>query len=276
MQEYRNDLNAIRSHYERYNERERLSTHLGQLEFTRSREIIVRYLPKPPAVALDIGGAVGRYSCWLASKGYEVHLVDPVPALVEQAEEASREQSDNPISSCRVGDARELGFPDSTADAILMLGPLYHLVHRADRLIALREAYRAMKAGGHLFAAGISRFASAIDGLAQGFIHDPEFRKILERDLKEGQHRNHTKNLTYFTDAYFHLPGELETEVVETGFECVSMVAVDGLAGMLQNFDYHWEDEVHREALLHLLRSIEGEPSILGASPHIMCVARKR
>ncbi len=248
---------------------------MGQLEFVRSQEIIKRYLPDPPAVILDVGGAAGRYACWLAGERYDVHLVDPVPLLVEQAENASRNQPESPIKSCRVGDARKMEFPNSMADAILMFGPLYHLVERIDRLKALREAYRTLKGGGFLFAAGISRFASAVDGLIHGFIHDPEFKKILDRDLKDGQHRNHTNNLTYFTDAYFHLPGELQSEAEEAGFEHIRTMAVEGLAYMIQNLEYHWHDEDRRESLLRVLRFIESESSILGASPHIMCIVKK-
>jgi ubiquinone/menaquinone biosynthesis C-methylase UbiE len=68
------------------------------------------------------------------------------------------------------------------------MGPLYHLVEAADRLQALAEAYRVLKPGGTVFAVGISRFASSIDGLASGYFLDPAFRAIMLGDLEDGQH----------------------------------------------------------------------------------------
>src|SRR5204862_445674 len=100
----------------------------------------------------------------------------------------------------------------------LLLGPLYHLTEPSDRLAALREAHRVLRGGGIIFAAAISRFASALDGLVRGFLHDEQFVRIVERDLKDGQHRNPTEHPAYFTTAFFHHPDELRAEVEEAGF----------------------------------------------------------
>ena len=127
-----------------------------------------------------------------------------------------------------------------------------------------------------LFAVGISRFASAIDALGREFIKDPEFLKIVDQDLKSGHHRNPTHNLSYFTDAYFHYPEELQCEIEESGFQNIEMVAIDGLGYVLRNFEKNWSDNTLRESFLALLRRLQGEPSLLGASPHIMSIARKR
>src|SRR5262249_53194187 len=143
-----------------------------------------------------------------AGRGYEVHLVDPVRELVEQAR-----QLDARIASCSVGDARTLNQKDQSADCVLLLGPLYHLIDASDRQAALNEAFRVLQPGGLLFAAAISRFASALDGLARNFLADPAFAKIVERDLATGVHENVTGKIEYFTTAQFHRPEELEKEV---------------------------------------------------------------
>jgi ubiquinone/menaquinone biosynthesis C-methylase UbiE len=266
---------AVRSYYEQFDERERLDAGPGQIEFVRTQEILRRLLPPPPAVILDVGGAAGRYACWLAREGYEVHLVDPVARLVEQAREASASQLDAQITSCTVGDARSLDFDAATADALLLFGPLYHLVEIEDRLAALREALRVLRPGGLLCAVGISRFASAIDGMVRGFLQDPQFVQIVEDDLRDGRHRNPTGNIHYFTEAYFHHPDELRAEVEQVGFEFRQTLAIDGVGGMVVELERYWREKTLRERILEVLRKLEAEPALIGASPHIMAVARK-
>ena len=227
------------------------------------------------ATCLAVGGAAGRYASWLAKGGYEVHLVDPVPVHVQQAQAASDAQPETPIASCTLGDARELEFEDAGADAILLLGPLYHLVEPQDRARALSEAFRVLKPGGHLFAVGISRFASTIDGLDSGYFLDPVFQEIMRRDLEDGQHRNPTDNSAYFMDTFFHHPDELKAEVAGAGFEIAGLLAVEGISYMMTDFDKNWNIESRREFLLEIIAKLEAEPSLIGASPHIMCVGVK-
>jgi len=269
-------LNNILNYYGNlFNEQARLSDVWGQIEYIRTQHIIRRYLKRPPALVLDIGGAAGRYSCWLAQEGYEVHLVDPVPLHVQQAQKASATQPETPIASCTPGDARQLRFADGIADAVLLMGPLYHLVEPADRNRALVEAYRVLKPGGHVFAVGISRFASSIDGLASGYFHDPAFREILLHDLEDGQHRNTTQNPVYFTTAFLHHPVELAAEVAQVGFQKVALLAIEGMSYLVKNLDGLWGDATLREFVLGLIGKLEQEPSLIGASPHVMCVAQK-
>jgi ubiquinone/menaquinone biosynthesis C-methylase UbiE len=266
---------TVVSYYSGYNEQDRLSDGWGQVEFVRTQSILRRYLQRPPAVVLDIGGAAGRYACWLAQEGYQVHLVDPVPLHIQQAQAASAAQPETPIVSCRLGDARRLEFDAGQADAVLLMGPLYHLVQAPDRRRALREAYRVLKPGGILFAAAISQFASTIDGLKSGYWLDPPFREIIRRDLQDGQHRNPTQNQAYFTDSFFHHPEELEAEVAKVGFAVQALLAVEGVSYMTKDLAQSWAVEDHRTFLLELIQQMEQEPSLIGASPHIMCVASK-
>ncbi len=104
-----------------------------------------------------------------------MHLVDAHPLHVELARQASLAQPDASLAEIVVGDARSLKRPDTSVDVVLLLGPLYHLTERPDRLKALCEAYRILRPGSFLFAVGISRFASVLDGLRQGFLDDPAF-----------------------------------------------------------------------------------------------------
>ncbi|MCE2436052.1 MAG: class I SAM-dependent methyltransferase, partial [Candidatus Latescibacteria bacterium] len=118
-------------------------------------------------------------------------------------------------------------------------------------------------------------FASLLDGIRSGAILDPAFRAIVERDLKDGQHRNPDENKDYFTTAYFHRPEELTAEITECGFTQCQTLAIEGTAWLLGDIKDQLEDPKRREILLDAIQKLEAEPSLLGASPHIMAVAQK-
>lgn len=112
----------------------RLSEGHNRLEQVRVQELMTRHLPASPAVVCDIGGGTGPHALWLAEHGYTVHLLDAMPLHIEQALDLDSRKT---LASAVVGDARQLPYADSSADAILLFGPLYHLTGRADRLQVL-------------------------------------------------------------------------------------------------------------------------------------------
>ncbi len=266
----------ILSFYRQTRESERLTNDVrGQIEFARTQEIITRYLPPPPAVVLDIGGGSGPYACWLAKAGYEVHLVDPVDLHIEQAKEASNQQPEHPIASISLGDARDLRFSSTSADVVLLLGPLYHLIDKSERLSALKEAHRVLRNGGIMVAAGISRFASLLDCFFQDRLNNPVSRGIVQLDLETGYHRNPTESLEFFTDAYLHRPEELGPEVTEAGFQHQATLAVQGPTWFFESVERYWADPDQRAVVLDFIRKVEAEPSILGMSAHILAIGTK-
>jgi SAM-dependent methyltransferase len=245
------------------------------LERARTWDILDRHLPPPPGLVLDVGGAAGAYAFGLAERGYAVHLVDPVPLHVQQALETSANRATGRLASATIGDARALDRPAASVDVLLMLGPLYHLLDRADRLAALVEARRVLTPGGRLFAAAISRFASLLDGLRGELFDQPLFPPIVERDLADGQHRNDTGLAKFFTTAFFHRPDELGAEVEEAGFTLEGVLAVEGPAALMPDLRRRWEAPAQRQTLLRFLRMVEREPSLSGASFHLLAVARR-
>jgi ubiquinone/menaquinone biosynthesis C-methylase UbiE len=263
------------SHYASGYEASRLHTASGKLDRERTRELLQRFLPSSPATILDVGGGPGGHACWLAKRGYEVHLIDIVPLHVQMAEDASALQPETPLASAIVGDARSLHWEDESVQAVLLFGPLYHLTDKADRFKALHEAHRVLVSGGIFMAVGISRFASTLDGLRAGYLKDPQFAAIVERDLQNGRHKNPSEKKEYFMDAFFHHPDELRDEVNEAGFEVTGIYGVEGPCWMLSDFEDWWRDAKLRERLLHLARTLETEPSLLGMSSHLMVVATK-
>src|SRR5439155_21742414 len=133
---------------------------------------------------------------WSAEEGSERHLVGAAGRLVEEARRHNAKSSP-PSASLAVADARRLPQQDASAAAVLVMGPLYHLPSAADRVTSLREAFRVLVKDGVAVVAAISRYASALDGLARKLSVDPRFVKIRDRDLADGQHRNDTDNVDY-------------------------------------------------------------------------------
>jgi ubiquinone/menaquinone biosynthesis C-methylase UbiE len=265
---------VITDYYERTPEESRLEQGAFQLEHLRTRELIERHAPPPPADVLDVGGAAGAYALWLAERGYTVHLLDAVPRLVEEARRRSA-AAPRGLASCRVADARALPAASQSVSLVLLLGPLYHLVDAADRATALREAARVLRPGGVLIAAGISRWASALDGLARDLYADERYMRIVEHDLRDGQHRNPTERLDYFTTAYFHRPEELRAEVADAGFHVRGLYGVEGPAWIFPDITTRLQDHTRRTALLHICRMLESEPSVVGCSAHLLAVGQK-
>ena len=263
----------IQEYYAREPEETRLERGPFQLERARTLELIRRHAPSPPARIIDVGGAAGVYAFELAAQGYEVHLVDASERLVL---EARRRNAAAVLASCEVGDARALPQPDAFADAVLLFGPLYHLTERDDRLAALREARRVLRPGGALLAAAISRYASALDGITRDLFADPRFTAIVERDLAEGQHRNGTERKEYFTTSYFHTPEDLAAEIGAAGLTLGGVYGIEGPGWLLADFGERWNDPRRREDILRVARQLEEEPSIRGASAHLMAVATRR
>lgn len=261
----------IAAYYDEGKERDRLTAGGESLELVRTKELLQRLLPAPLADVLDVGGGAGVYAAWLARLGYRVRLIDPMPLHVEQARAAAAAQPEKPFTVA-LGDARQLAADPASVDAVLLMGPLYHLTERIDRITALREAYRVLRPGGVVLAVGISRMASLLDALRQGVLHRPEAATIVERDLRTGQHRNPDRVVGWFTTAYFHTPNELREEVAAAGFETEPVFGIEGPGGYVGT---GWSDPDRREGVLLAARAVEQEPSIIGLSAHLLMVGRK-
>jgi ubiquinone/menaquinone biosynthesis C-methylase UbiE len=262
----------IRDHYENLVEEDlRIREGLGRLELVRTREVIRRYLSGGRLRILDVGGATGVHAEWLLAAGHRVHLVDPVPGLVDKASERLGEL---PGFSAEVGDARALNADDRSYDAVLLFGPLYHLIEREDRLRAWREAARVVESSGLVFGMGITRFASLFDGLTSGFLFNTSFRRVVDRDLETGQHRNPSRDPAWFTTAYFHHPDELAQEAQEAGLTILETVGIEGLAAWLPSLAERWNDPDDRETILFSARAVETETSLRGLSPHLVSIAQ--
>jgi ubiquinone/menaquinone biosynthesis C-methylase UbiE len=264
----------ILSYYNTGVEKDRLYTDIFQLEKERTEEIILRYLPEEKIRILDVGGGTGHYSFWLKEHAHEVHLVDPVRFNIDEAKKIASEKKNIP-ESILLAEARDLPFKENSFDLILLMGPLYHLTKKDERMEALKESHRVLKKGGRILAVGISRYASLFDGFFRNLIKDPDFFQIVENDISTGQHRNFTSKLAYFTTAYFHFPEELKNEIREAGFQTQDMIAIESFGWMIPDFVKKWAVKDYRPLLLESIRRVEKNKDLMSMSAHFMVVALK-
>ena len=180
------------AYYDAGTEFNRLRTGIGRIEFERTKEILLETLPKAPAVICDVGGAYGEYAWWLTSLGYKVHLFDLSEKNIEMSSLLSEEYEGYSLEAAEVCDARSVPREDESCDAVLFMGPFYHITDHGERIKAVRECYRLLKPGGVLYTASLTPFSCLLhnitvyrpfaeEGEKNTWIEDPGFITVLMR-----------------------------------------------------------------------------------------------
>lgn len=272
------DIQQILNFYNSGAEIDRLKKGAGIIEWERTQEIISRYIKSDKQVIYDIGGGIGRYSRWLASLGNEVHLFDLSSYMVNYVKELDIKE--NLFSTIEVGDARTINKPEGSADIVLLMGPLYHLTERSERLKALNESARLLKEGGLIIVSAISRFGSTLKGLSgygtkYNSMEDDEFLEMIFNELSTGQHIPPNKYPNFITRAFFHTIDELENEINSSALKHVKTLSVEGPIWIIPDLEQRWANDKNRERLLNICRKVEEERSLAGMSLHLIAVAQK-
>jgi SAM-dependent methyltransferase len=258
----------LQAYYARGQEAARLEHGAGLVEYLRTVEIMQRTLPAAPAVVADIGGGPGRYTDWLVERGFQVIHRDLVAEHVHDV--ASRHSG----VDTRVGDARDLDLADDSVDAVLLLGPIYHLRERHDRVQALREARRIVRRTGVVLVAAISRWGGRLDGMLVQRLHEirPAFASIVEEGERTGWIRAaHEAGFSCAT----HRPDELRAEIEDAGLKIETLVSLEGVSFALSDLDERLDVPDERQLLLDTLRRLDTVPELLGVGPHLLAVARR-
>lgn len=219
----------------------------------------------------DIGGGPGRYSLWLAALGYRVLHRDVVALHVDQFRDQA---AGNPRIDSAVADARDPGLHPGSADAVLLLGPLYHLDRRADRVKALAAAAQVARPGGLVFAAAISRWAARLDGVLRNRLYQSS---PLAEALLTGSER--TGRLTPLSPGeftgYTHRPGQLRAEITASGLRLTDLVSVEGPAFLLSDLGERLADDQDRRVVIETAAALERVPELIGIGPHLLATAHR-
>lgn len=277
---------AVLAGYNAGIERNRLRAGIGLIEFERTKEILLDKLPDPPAIIYDIGGGYGEYSWWLSALGYEVHLFDLSKTNIRMSEELSNEYPNVRLKSAVVCDARSVPRPDRSADAILLMGPLYSITEYKERILAIKESFRLLKDDGLLFSAALTPYSVLISRLAVYHMDDTKNRKelddpavisIIKRALIDGCYINPERKIANgLGSSHLHTSKALKEELSCGGFITSAVHGVMGGAWLAPNLDELLKDEKTREVLMNTVRMLDTHEEIIGLSGHLLAVSRKK
>jgi ubiquinone/menaquinone biosynthesis C-methylase UbiE len=263
-------MNAIKRFYDTdaHTEWERLDRH--RTEFAVTIRALAEFLPEPPAKILDIGGGPGRYAIALSQQEHDVTLVDlSQESLVRAAKHA--EAANVRLTAIEAGNALDLSaHPSSAYDAVLLMGPLYHLINLEERRAAVQEARRLLKPNGRIFAAFLTRY-SALRVCAERF---PQWlfenQDYADRIMATGMHQGEWG----FTTAYYAHIHEIEPFMEANGFSTLQMVGCEGIVA-------HDEERINalegdaREWWADLNYRLGKDALLHGAATHLLYIGHK-
>lgn len=154
----------------------------------------------------------------------------------------------------------------------MLLGPIYHLRRRDQRLRALREAWRVVRPGGPVFVAAISRWAPRLDGELRARLYEsvPAIRELTPRVERTGWM---PPLFPGSFSAYCHRPQQLRAELRGAGFRVQDLVAVEGMGFVLEDLDERLVDPLARSVVLDTARATGRVPELLGIGPHLLATA---
>ena len=265
------DVRDVRDYYEGGVDQEDARLEQHQLERDLTWRHLARYLP-PAGSILDVGAATGAYTLGLCRLGYSVTAVDLSAALLERARRRLASEGMDGRAQFVVADARDLGAVRGTAfDAVLLMGPLYHLVLEQDRQEAIRQATARLRGGGLLFSTFLSRLGVLGDLMKRTpeWIERPhEVRSLLGRGRRpDDQPRGGFRG-------YFARVSEIAPLHESLGLRTMALAGVEPVISA-DDESYNKLSTPQRELWLDLLFEVSSEATTVGSSRHLLYVGQK-
>jgi SAM-dependent methyltransferase len=268
--------------YDAYGEREweRLDRDFFHyLEWEGTTEYLDRFLPEEGRI-LDIGGAAGRYTVWLAQQGYEVELRDLSEGQLELAREKVAEFGVGESVTVGRGDVRDLDFAADTFDATLCLGgPISHVVDAAERENAIRELRRVTRSGGPVFVSVMGLLAAVLNTVkSTGRIDEEWDDYAILPDLVRDQ--DYTGDLCerhdarpMMADCHFFRAAELASLLEAGGLTVETLAALEGV-GSIRRDGFDSLDDDRRRVIRGVNDQLREDRSVVDCSSHMLGVAR--
>ena len=255
----------IVNYYEQYDEEGRLLSKHGQVEYITTMKFIDKYLA-PGMKIIEIGAATGRYSHSLARRGYTVDAVELVKHNIELFKQNTTSGEHISITQANAMDLSD--FESNKYDITLLLGPMYHLFSKEDKLRALSEAIRVTKRGGIIFVAYCMGDASILAyGFGKGEIHN-----LIEKCMLN------TETFDTFSNPWdlFELHRKEDIDALRAYFDVTQLhfVATDGYTNHIRELVNGMDEKTYDVFLKYHLATCERQ-DMIGYSNHTLDIFRK-
>ena len=265
------DLTDIRKMYNTGwdTEANRLERH--QLEADITWRYLNQYLPAQSRL-LEVGFGTGFYTFPLARRGYQITAVDLANEYVTRCKARAEELDLSDQIDFRTGDARKLGgIPRGKFEAVLLMGPLYHLLLETDRAAALRSAYECLKPGGVILSAMLSRFGVLGDLIKT----NPSWIENQEEVWSLARHGQRSAGAPKGGfRGYFVRLDEIAPMHETVGFRTLKIAGVEPVISA-DDESYNTLEGMQRDLWLDLLFEVSAEQSMVASSRHILYVGQK-
>ncbi|MGN1104595.1 MAG: class I SAM-dependent methyltransferase [Candidatus Coproplasma sp.] len=260
-------MGYLEDYYNSYDEEGRLACRHGQVEYLTTMKYIGECIAgiADPAI-LEVGAGTGRYSVTLAKHGYKITALELVPHNLEQL--ISKLDGSERISAMQ-GNALDLSaLPDSAYDLTMLLGPMYHLYTREDKLKALAEAVRVTKPGGYILVA----YCMNDPTIVQYVFGLNKLQEVLDNDMltKDWHCKSEPKEIFELvrTEDIASLDAELPVERIK-------LIATDGATKYKQEYVDAMDDETFAKWMDFHFAVCERQ-DLIGASHHTLDILRKK
>jgi SAM-dependent methyltransferase len=270
--------------YDEYGEREweRLERDFfHRLEWEGTVEYLDRYLPGSGHV-LDVGGAAGRYTVWLAEQGYDVTLVDLSAEQLDIAREQVAERDLEDRVTVEKGDVRDLAFDADEFDATLCLGgAVSHVLDETERETGVAELHRVTRSGGAVFVSVMGLLSAVVntvdhtgrerfDGAAADY---PILPDLVESGDYTGELCAEYGVEPVMADCHFFRADELESLLESGDLVVETLAALEGVASTRRD-EFDGLDDDRRRVVREVNDKLREDRTVVDLSSHMLAVAR--
>ena len=259
-------MNYIEEFYNAINEDGRLTSKHGSVEYLTTMKYIRESVEgiSDPAI-LEVGAGTGRYSVTLAKEGYRVTAVELVAHNLDILK--SKLDGTERITPI-LGNALDLSFlSDGAFDLTMLLGPMYHLYTKEDKLRALREAVRVTKPGGRILVAYCMNEATVI----QYVFGMNKLREVMDGMLLTPEWHCKSEPKEVFELSRTEDIAELDAEIP---VKRLKLVATDGASNYKREFIDEMDDETFDKWMEFHFATCERQ-DLVGASNHTLDILEK-
>lgn len=262
-------LNDVIQYYSSNDEDSRYQNQ--QLEFFVTNRLLNRYIPKSSKV-LELGAGSGRYTEEIASWGHEVTSVELAPSLAKVAEDRLGKTPQSNSVKVHCSDARQwLEDDETTYDAVLCMGPMYHLEQKSERIMMMKAMSKRLAKDGLLVTTHLTR-VGLISYMLSRFPEWGESRSQVDEILDKGFISNHPRTGDF--RGYYCQSAEIKELHKNCGQKGITIFSQDPCIGAVDEI-FNPLSQQSKLKWAEILADVAAEPDSWGSGRSLICFSKK-